>query len=160
MSRCSHLGHAAAETPRPKAASNALFLELRYKQIVVGKKVARRKGLELGERLRLVVVAEPFGWVRVGLRPPAGSDETRRLFITTKPEGRHRKAPQRFDAGMAIQVGKVKKKVARRKGLEPPTFWSVARCSIQLSYRRSQGKRILPQGGFQRKPNRELGIRN
>ncbi len=23
------------------------------------------------------------------------------------------------------------------KGLEPPTFWSVARCSIQLSYRSS-----------------------
>ncbi len=35
--------------------------------------------------------------------------------------------------------------MARREGLEPPTFWSVARCSIQLSYRRSQGKRILPQ---------------
>ena len=50
--------------------------------------------------------------------------------------------------------------MARRKGLEPPTFWSVARCSIQLSYRRSQGKRILPHGGFQRKPNRELGIWN
>ena len=110
------------------------------------KKVVGRPGLELGERLRLVVVAEPFGWVRVGLRPPAGSDETRRLFVTTKPERRHRKAPQRFDAGMAIQVGKAKKKVARRKGLEPPTFWSVARCSIQLSYRRSQGKRIVPQG--------------
>jgi len=29
-----------------------------------------------------------------------------------------------------------------------------------LSYRRSQGKGILPQGGFRRKPNRELGMRN
>ena len=123
---------AAAEGREQRAKTGTAIQVERAK-----KKVARRKGLELGERLRLVVVAEPFGWVRVGLRPPAGSDETRRLFVTTKPEGRHRKAPQRFDAGMAIQVGKVKKKVARRKGLEPPTFWSVARCSIQLSYRRS-----------------------
>ena len=29
------------------------------------------------------------------------------------------------------------RRLARREGLEPPTFWSVARCSIQLSYRRS-----------------------
>lgn len=35
--------------------------------------------------------------------------------------------------------------MARRKGLEPQTFWSVARCSIQLSYRRSR-VRIVPQG--------------
>jgi hypothetical protein len=41
--------------------------------------------------------------------------------------------------------------VARREGLEPPTFWSVARCSIQLSYRRSQGMRIVPQGCSGRK---------
>jgi hypothetical protein len=30
----------------------------------VKKKVARRKGLELVERLRRVAVAKPFGWVR------------------------------------------------------------------------------------------------
>jgi len=41
--------------------------------------VARREGLELVERLRLVVVDEKVGRVVVGLRPPAGSDETRRL---------------------------------------------------------------------------------
>jgi len=37
-----------------------------------------RPGLELGERLRLVVVAETLGRVEVGLRPPAGSAETPR----------------------------------------------------------------------------------
>ncbi len=55
--------------------------------------------------------------------------------------------------------------MARREGLEPPTFWSVARCSIQLSYRRSQGVRIVPQGSSGCKTwvgirNSEFGIRN
>ena len=61
-----------------------------------------------------------------------------------------------------FQCLRLEGEVARRKGLEPLTFWSVARCSIQLSYRRSQGKRILPQGQSQRKPgaNSEFGIRN
>ena len=41
-------------------------------------KLVGRAGLDLGERLRLVVVAETVGWMGVGLRPPAGSAETRR----------------------------------------------------------------------------------
>ena len=48
------------------------------------------------------------------------------------------------------------KKVARRKGLEPLTFWSVARCSIQLSYRRTPRKGILPQGPSRCKPGEIL----
>jgi len=77
MSRCSHLGHSAAETPRPKAASNALFLDPRYKQIAVGKLVARRKGLELGERQPLMsgAAARMGGG---GVRSLAGSAETPR----------------------------------------------------------------------------------
>jgi hypothetical protein len=50
-------------------------------------------------------------------------------------------------------------KVARREGLEPPTFWSVARCSIQLSYRRSSRRRILPHGHSQCKPDANFGFR-
>jgi hypothetical protein len=34
-----------------------------------------RPGLDLGERQRLVVVAEKVGWAEVGLRRPAGSAE-------------------------------------------------------------------------------------
>ena len=33
--------------------------------------------------------------------------------------------------------------VVRRKGLEPPTFWFVARHSIQLSYQRLQAIKFL-----------------
>lgn len=29
-------------------------------------------------------------------------------------------------------------KMARWEGVEPPTFWFVARCSIQLSYQRAE----------------------
>ena len=32
--------------------------------------------------------------------------------------------------------------LARREGVEPPTFWFVARHSIQLSYRRKRGRII------------------
>ena len=50
-------------------------------------KVARREGLELAERLRLVVVAEMEGLVVVGLRPPAVSGETRRRYARGIQEG-------------------------------------------------------------------------
>ena len=32
--------------------------------------------------------------------------------------------------------------MARWEGVEPPTFWFVARCSIQLSYQRGEGRII------------------
>ncbi|MDH3814889.1 MAG: hypothetical protein OEV48_10405 [Acidobacteriota bacterium] len=44
-----------------------------------------RPGLELGERLRLVVVAETVGWMEVGLRPPAGSAEMPRPRAASNP---------------------------------------------------------------------------
>jgi hypothetical protein len=39
-----------------------------------------RPGLDLGERLRPVVVAETVGWLGVGLGPPAGSAKTPRAL--------------------------------------------------------------------------------
>ena len=55
------------------------------------KELVSRAGLALGERLRLVVVAEMAGRLGVGLRPPAGSAEMPRAAcreetIETQPE--------------------------------------------------------------------------
>ena len=43
---------------------------------------------------------------------------------------------------MRREVAKSLKRVARPRGVEPPTFWFVARRSIQLSYGRAV-KRLL-----------------
>jgi len=69
-------------TRRPEAASNPDRHTARgfYAGRLVG-----RPGLELGERLRLVVVAETVGRVEVGLRPPAGSDKTPRPKGASNP---------------------------------------------------------------------------
>ena len=64
-----------------------------------------------------------------------------------------------FDYAGTLFVRPFERKVARREGLEPPTFWSVARCSIQLSHRRSSGRRILPHGHSQCKPDADFGFR-
>ncbi len=39
-----------------------------------------------------------------------------------------------IDAGSSVAGD-----MARWEGVEPPTFWFVARCSIQLSYQRGEG---------------------
>ena len=80
-----------------------------------------------------------------GLRPPAGDGGARREVGWVGDD-----ASSREKAVRCLLII-VEKEVARRKGLEPLTFWSVARCSIQLSYRRSQGMRIVPQGALLRK---------
>ncbi len=49
------------------------------------KRVVGRPGLELGERLRLVVVAEKVGRAEVGLRRPAGAAEMPRPKAASNP---------------------------------------------------------------------------
>ena len=46
----------------------------------------------------------PQGWSETGLRPPAGSAETRRRYSMTNSAGHNRTAPQRVQASTAIQV--------------------------------------------------------
>ena len=56
---------------RPTGYAVTLSLQTQFEE-----EVARREGLELGEKRRLVVVAEMVGRAVVGLRRPADSAET------------------------------------------------------------------------------------
>jgi hypothetical protein len=64
--------------------------------------LARREGLDRGENQRPVAVAEMEGWAVDCVRPPAGSDETRRRFDTPKRARQGREAPQRDHVGRAF----------------------------------------------------------
>ena len=106
--------------------------------------LARRKGLELGEKRRPVVVAETAGRAVVGLRRPADSAETRRRYVRRIQEsiaGRRRNAlkretPARWQAvgmrcpaslqssyaGTTFHSNKVRMKSGAPKGTRTPNL--------------------------------------